>query len=55
MSDVLKFVNKGRVLRGARPLERLPSFYANPFDYDRDEEAAAPPTTTEAARPPEGA
>jgi hypothetical protein len=55
MSDVLEAVNRGRALRGAQPLERLPSFYANPFDYDREEEAATPPPIREAAQPPEGA
>jgi hypothetical protein len=55
MIEVLEAVNRGRALRGAPPIERLPSFYASPHEYDQAEEAAAPPTITEAARPPEGA
>jgi hypothetical protein len=34
MPDVLEAVNKGRALRGAPPLEELPSFYDDPYDYE---------------------
>ena len=46
MSDVLEAVNRGRALRGALPLEQLPSFYADPNDYD-GAEAASPQVITE--------
>jgi hypothetical protein len=34
MPDVLEAVNRGRALRGAPPLEKLPSFYDDPNDYE---------------------